>query len=34
MKRAATNEPKRNHAVVVPDFFGEGKNLEAWQLRW
>ncbi len=26
--------PKRNHAVVVPNFFGEGKNLEAWQLGW
>lgn len=26
--------PKRNHTVVVPNFFGEGKNLEAWQLGW
>lgn len=28
------NLPKRNHTVVVPNFFGEGKNLEAWQLGW
>ncbi len=34
MKRACTTEPKRNHEVVVVDFFGEGKNLEAWQLGW
>jgi hypothetical protein len=26
--------PRRNHTVVVPNFFGEGKNLEAWQLGW
>lgn len=26
--------PKRDHTVVVKDFFEEGKNLEAWQLGW
>lgn len=26
--------PKRNHDVVIPNFFGEGKNLEMWQLGW
>lgn len=35
MKRTdPANLPKRNCTVVVPDFFGEGKNLEAWQLGW
>lgn len=29
-----TNQPKRDHTVVVPDFFGEGQNLEVWQLGW
>ncbi len=24
----------RNHDIVVPNFFGEGKNLETWQLGW
>ncbi len=34
MKRAYSNEQKRNHEVVAVDFFGEGENLEAWQLGW
>lgn len=34
MKRAYSNEQKRNHEVVVVDFFGKDKNLEAWQLGW
>lgn len=29
-----TNQPKRDHSVVVNDFFGEGQNLEVWQLGW
>lgn len=29
-----TPQPKRNHEVVVRDFFGEGQNLELWQLGW
>ena len=29
-----TNQPKRDHSVVVKDFFGEGQNLEIWQLGW
>ena len=33
-KQTPPNLPKRNHTVVVPNFFGEGKNLEAWQLGW
>ena len=33
-KQTPPNRPKRNHMVVVPNFFGEGKNLEAWQLGW
>ena len=28
------NRLKRNHTIVIPNFFGEGKNLEAWQLGW
>jgi len=28
------NMPKRDHSVVLPDFFGAGENLEAWQLGW
>lgn len=28
------NLPKRDHSVVVANFFGEGKNLETWQLGW
>ena len=23
-----TNQPKRDHSVVVKDFFGEGQNLD------
>ncbi len=34
MKRASKIEQKRNHEVVAFDFFGQGKNLEAWQLGW
>ncbi len=35
MKKAnPPNQPKLNHAVIVANFFGEGKNLEAWQLGW
>ena len=35
MKKATPlNFPKRNHKVVVPNFFGAGENLEAWQLGW
>ena len=33
-KQTPPNLPKRNHTVVVHNFFGEGKNLEAWQLGW
>jgi hypothetical protein len=34
MNTGTFETPRRNHTVVVPDFFGEGKNLEAWQLGW
>lgn len=34
MKKACAREPKRNHDVIASDFFGQGKNLEAWQLGW
>lgn len=33
-KQLSSNQPKRNHEVVVPNYFGKGKNLEAWQLGW
>lgn len=26
--------PLRDHEIIIPDFFGKGKNLEAWQLGW
>jgi hypothetical protein len=29
-----SNFPKRNHDIVVANFFGLGKNLEVWQLGW
>lgn len=28
------NQPPRDHSVVVPDFFGPNRPLEAWQLGW
>lgn len=34
MNNMSQNLPKRNHDVVVNNFFGEGKNLEMWQLGW
>ena len=35
MKREVLqNTTKRNHTVVTPNFFGEGVDLEAWQLGW
>ncbi len=35
MKKASElNFPKRDYSVIVPNFFGEGENLEAWQLGW
>ena len=34
MKKLPHNTAKRNHDVVIPNFFGEGKNLEMWQLGW
>lgn len=34
MNNSSNNQPKRNHSVVIPDFFGDDKNLEAWQLGW
>ncbi len=33
-KERIPNQPKRDHRVVVADFFGKGENLEAWQLGW
>lgn len=34
MKKPQQNNAGRNHEVVVPNFFGHDKNLEAWQLGW
>lgn len=34
MKRNPENQPKRDHRVLTPNFFGKGENLEAWQLGW
>ena len=34
MKKHPYDTVKRNHDVVIPNFFGEGKNLEMWQLGW
>lgn len=34
MKNSHQDLSKRNHEVVVPNYFGDGKNLEAWQLGW
>lgn len=35
MKDLASNQqPRRDHTVVIPDFFGEGENLEMYQLGW
>lgn len=34
MNNKPKNFPRRNHDVVVTNFFGEGKNLEVWQLGW
>ncbi len=28
------NLHKRDHTIIVPNFFGQEKNLEAWQLGW
>ena len=33
MKKASElNFPKQDHSVIVPNFFWNGENLEAWQL--
>lgn len=29
-----SNLPKRDHTVIIPNFFGDGQNLEAYQLGW
>lgn len=35
MKYYKINQPtKRDHTIVVKNFFGEGQNLEMWQLGW
>ena len=33
-KSRIPNEPKRDHRIVVADFFGRGENLETRQLGW
>lgn len=32
--KGISNQLKRDHRIVVSDFFGKGQNLEAWQLGW
>lgn len=34
MKSKTNRMPKRDHRIVIRDFFGLGKNLEAWQIGW
>jgi hypothetical protein len=33
-KKRLSDMIKRDHTVIVHDFFGEGQNLEAYQLGW
>ncbi len=34
MNNMTQNPPGRDHNIAVNNFFGEGKNLEMWQLGW
>lgn len=33
-KKSITDHTKRDHTIVIKDFFGPGENLERWQLGW